>query len=174
MFEPINRIAYLSLGRVDDGVGETFEKYLLKDWGLAVAVCGRNGEFLVLESHLEEEKIFEEKLFEDVMDDFVWEHPYGEVNTSKIKSLLIGAYKNISDSEFCSSSTNYFCTDYDTSASEFHPSLFVTCKTIDTFEGAFFSTDYGEIKYDAEKFFSLFSIRDRLILGANHVYGVMA
>ncbi|QWE13967.1 hypothetical protein [Polynucleobacter sp. AP-Sving-400A-A2] len=173
MFEPINRIAYLSLGRVDDGVGETFERSLLKDWSLAVAVFGRNSEFLVLESHLDEEKIFEKKFFEEVIDDFFWEHPYGEVNTLKIRSLLIGAYKNLSDSEFCSGNTNYFCTDYDASISEFYPSLFVTCKSIDTFEGAFFSSDYGEIKYDAEKFFSLFSLRDRLSLGTNHVYGVM-
>jgi hypothetical protein len=173
MFEPINRITYLSLGRVDDGVGETFERFVLKDWDLAVALCGRNSEFLVLESHLEEEKVFEDKLFEEVIDDFFWEHPYGEASTSKIKSLLISTYKNLSHKEFCSGNTNNFCTDYDANISEFRPSLFVTCKSVDTFEGAFFSTEYGEIKYDAEKFFSLFSLRDRFNFIRSPMYGTL-
>lgn len=172
MSKPINKIFYLSLGEVISSSTGTFEDCLKNDWGLAIAVCGLSSEYLVLEDNQNNEKIFHNKSFENSLDEFILSRPYSDSITPEIKNLLISAYINLSDVDFCSQSKKHFCTDYEDNIAEFSPSIFASCEVSDEFVGAFYSTEYNEIKYDFEKFFSLFSLRGRLSKSMHHIYGI--
>ena len=172
MSKPINKISYLSLGEVISSRAGTFDTCLKSDWGLAIAVCGVDSEYLVLENTQNIEKVFRNQSFEDCVDEFISCHPFGESDTPQIKNLLISAYKNLNDVDFCSQNKKYFCTDYQDDVAEFYPSIFASCEVFDESVDAFYSTEYNEIKFDFEKYFSFFSLRRRLTKTICNIYGV--
>jgi hypothetical protein len=172
MSKPINKIFYLSLGEVISSSTGTFDNCLKNDWGLAIAVCGVDSEYLVLENSQNIEKVFHNQSFEDSVDEFILCHPFGESDTPQIKNLLISAFKNLHDVDFCSQNKKYFCTDYQDDVAEFYPSIFASCEVFDESVDAFYSTEYNEINYDLEKYFSLFSLRRKLTHAIHNIYGV--
>lgn len=172
MSKPINKIFYLSLGEVISSSTGSFEDCLKNDWGLAIAVCGVNNEYLVLENSQNVEKVFYNKSFEDSVDEFILCHPFRELGTPQIKDLLVSAYKNLNDVEFRGQNKKYFCTDYQDDIAGFSPSIFASCEVFDEYVDAFYSTEYNEINCDLEKYFSFFSLRGRLIQSLHNIYGV--
>ncbi len=172
MSRPINKIFYFSLGRVTPNSKGSFLNSLDQKSSLAAAMCGIDNDYLVLESSQNIEKVFHNEPFENALEEFFLSTPWEGMDEHKVKKLLISAYKDMSDEAFCEKDINYFCADCDDDVINYSPAMFVFCKVVEEFDGAFYNSEYCEVIYELEKHFSLFSLRGRLDESIRQVYGI--
>ena len=172
MSQPINEIFYFSIGIIDSIGSLNFENNLDANWGLSVAICGINNEYIVLESKGVEARIFKNNGFIKSLDEY---HKLGLIDLSMnpdFVNILISSYNDIASDEYCAKNKNYFYSDSEESIETFSPCFFVLCDKVSEFEGCFYNPDYFEITYDTDKLFSLYDLFGRLNQFRNNVYGV--
>jgi len=172
MSSPINKLFYINLIKIKNKSEESFESLCNTQIRIAIAICGLNEEFIVIETLTENPKVFKKKKIGFVIEYLSKSVPEDFYEITVVSELILSSYLQIDSKEFCASlGHNYFCVDSDESTQNFTPCIFSICDYVEEIEGAFYNTDFFEISYDADKLFSLFDLYGSLDQYRSNVYG---
>ncbi len=173
MSELVNNIQFFSFGTVSKKTEKTFENLLNENIWLAIAQCGKNNEYTIIENSKNKIEIFHTEKFNELLDSFIINLLPPIFNVEDTNKLIINSFNNLDEIDFRKNKFSNFIADYDELVGNRIPCIFLISEHIGKLQGVFCNTEYIEISFEVEKFLSLYDLYKAMIPGSKKVYGTL-
>lgn len=173
MSEQVNNIQLFSFGSVNNETNKTFEKLLYNNIWLAIAQCGKNNKYTIIENSENKIEIFHTEKLNELIVSFIVNLLPSIFNIEDTKNLIINSFNNVDEIDFRKNNFSNFIADYDELVENHVPCIFLVSDHMDKLQGVFCNTEYLEISFEVEKFLSLYDLYKAMIPGSKKVYGTL-